>query len=332
MKIQSKCKTMAQLLLPILIVLGGCEAPLDIEQIAAKKADPMRRSDLYQAISVQGKDVVVVGRDSTLLHSRDGGQSWQRHEFSGFHSFIDVTSCPDGSFVALDTEAGVWISADRGSNWQRQPLKTDETVQAVTCSPDGRLWVVGSFTTIFQSPDLGKTWSSHSFDIDAILNGIQFFDDRQGVAVGEFGTFLTTKDGGENWSQDYSMPDEFYPEGMHFTDPKHGWVVGLGGMVLHTGDGGATWDKQSTGTQVTLYGICVINDIPYIVGREGLVMKRQGGTWKKVAHENPARLYLRAISGLGDGRLIVGGQAGALILIDTGDQTGITTDATAPGA
>jgi len=319
-------------LLPGLLFLGGCEAPLDLEHVKLQQDKSIRRSDLFQAVSVQGEDVVVVGRDSALLSSNDRAHTWRRHEFQGFPSFVDVTSCPNGYFVALDTKAGVWTSPDKGANWQRYPIKTDETVQAITCAPDDHLWVVGSFTTIFQSQDLGKSWSSHSFDVDAILNGIQFFDAKQGIAVGEFGTFLTTNDGGKSWSRKLSIPDEFYPEAMYFTDPRHGWVVGLGGTVLYTGDGGHTWQSQDTGTKVTLYGISMVDKVPYITGREGILLKRQADRWQKVAHNNPARHFLRAISGLGDGHLIIAGEAGTLMLIDTRYGASSRPDDVIPGA
>ncbi len=322
----------AGLLLLILALVGACEAPLDLERLKTQESNPIRRSDLFQAVTVQGMNVVIVGRDSALLTSHDQARTWQRHEFPGFPSFIDITSCPNGEFVALDTEAGVWVSTDQGDDWRRHPIKTDETVQAITCGSDNRLWVVGSFTTILQSGDLGETWSSRSFDVDAILNGIQFFDDKQGIVVGEFGTFMTTSDGGKNWSRDLSIPNEFYPQDMYFVDPRHGWVVGLGGTVLYTRDGGHTWESQDTATKVSLYGIAMVGKEAFIIGREGVLLKRQGARWQKLTYGNPARLFLRAISSLGDGRLIVGGQAGALMLIDTRHGTSIRSSNTDTGA
>lgn len=320
------------LILLLVFAIGGCEAPLDMSAVDGMKKKPLRRTDFYQAISVQGSNVVLVGRDGVLLSSNDHAHTWSRHHFDGFPSFIDITKCPNGSFAALDTTTGVWIGDKKGANWHKNNINTKETVQAITCDPDNKLWVVGSYSNIFNSDDMGKNWSNFSFKDDAILTGIQFLDDKHGVVVGEFGTFITTSDGGKKWSKGPPIPKEFYPEDMYFIDPNDGWVIGLGGTVLYTKDSGVSWQHQKTDTKLTLYGITVVDGNPYIAGREGILLKLQGDQWIKIKHDNHTRPNLRAISPIGKGGLIIGGEAGALMLLDEKLQEVENNDSSIPGA
>ncbi len=300
------------LLSPLLV---GCEAPLDVSAVELREQDPIRRTDFFQDVQVSGDTVVVVGRGGVLLHSSDGGRQWQRQRMDGFPSFIDVTACPDGTFAALDTMAGVWISRDRALNWERRQIETEETMQAVACAPDNRLWVVGSFSTIGYSADLGRSWVISSLDEDAILNGIQFFGPEDVLVVGEFGTLLRSTDGGRSWNRDLRIPGEFYPQDVYFSDPEHGWVVGLAGSILHTEDGGRSWKQEPTGTRATLYGIHPVGGEIYVVGREGVILRRDGERWAQIDYGGKVRLYIVGLYPADENEFFVVGQAGYLARI-----------------
>ncbi len=300
--------------------VAGCEAPLVLDGVEAKRADPIHRTDRYQAAAAGGDNVVVVGNQGVILRSGDGGASFERIELPDWPALIDVTVCPDGTFAALAYDRVVFVSDDGGRNWQRRSLNdTEETPQSITCAPDGRLWVVGSFTFIWSSADLGQSWQETTRDEDAILTTVQFFDAHNGIITGEFGTVLETTDGGATWEALPPLPDEFYPQEALFRDRQHGWVIGLGGSVLHTSDGGRNWNLQPTGTQVSLFGIEEVAGTLYVVGGEGTMLAYRDGRWATVDHGKPVRLYLRAIKSLGGQRAIIGGIAGALHVVDLND-------------
>ncbi len=300
------------------VLLAGCEAPLVLDGVEKMRSQPVHRTDRYQAAASAGPNVVVVGNQGVILRSGDDGASWQRIELENWPALIDVTSCPNGSFVALSYDRAVYVSSDAGSSWTEKSLNdTAETPQSITCAPDGRLWVVGSFTYIWSSTDGGATWSETSRDEDAILTTVQFFDADNGIITGEFGTALVTSDGGQNWEQLPPLPDEFYPQEAYFRDPNNGWLIGLGGTILHTSDGGQSWSHQVSGTQVSLYGIEEVGGVMYAVGGEGTMLAYRDGTWQPVDHGQPIRLYIRAIKALDDKRVLLGGVGGALHIIDT---------------
>ncbi|MGE0482577.1 MAG: WD40/YVTN/BNR-like repeat-containing protein [Gammaproteobacteria bacterium] len=297
--------------------LAGCEAPLVLDGVERMRANPVQRTDRYQAAASTGKEVVVVGNQGVILRSEDGGANWQRQVLPGWPALIDIAACPDGSLVALAYEKAVHLSVDGGRSWAAKPINdTAETPQSVTCAPDGRIWVVGSYTYIWSSADQGESWDESTRDEDALLTTVQFFTAEHGIVTGEFGTVLETTDGGANWESREPLPEEFYPQEAWFDDAANGWVIGLGGTILHTTDGGSSWTSQPTGTQVSLFGIERLGDTLYVVGGEGTLLAYRDGRWQAVPHGKPVRLYLRAILGVDPAHLLVGGIGGALHVID----------------
>lgn len=310
-------------------LLAACESALNLAGTEAASRQALRRSDLFQAAAHTGKAVVVVGNHGLMLRSTDGGSSWQRQNFAGWPSLVDVTACGNGLFAALAVEGEVWISDDDGLTWSARPLETEEAPQAITCDPNDRLWVVGSFGTILASADGGDSWSDHSPGDDIIFNHIRFFDARTALVLGEFGAVMWSRDGGATWTvADQPMPEEFYPLAAWFRSPQEGWVAGISGQILYTGDGGSTWTLQSTGTIVPLYGLVPVGGVLHAVGGEGTVLRLDGERWLHVEHGKPIRLHLRAHLALDEQRLLVGGAAGALHVLSLREPSASTPSST----
>jgi photosystem II stability/assembly factor-like uncharacterized protein len=301
-----------------LLILSGCEAPLQMDAVEKQLNQPIRRSDQFQMAGANDSAIVVVGNQGLVLTSTDQGQSWRRKQLAGWPELIGVTSCPDGSFAALAAEGQVWVSTNNGEEWMPHAIDSEEAPQAITCDPHNRIWVVGSFSSIFSSDDTGANWEFTSLDEDTILTNIQFVDEQTAYISGEFGTLLKTTDGGLTWVRLPDLADNFYPQAMRFEDPIAGWLVGLQGQILHTEDGGETWVVQQTDTLAPLFGIEKAGDELYAVGGEGTVLRQQGQQWIKLDHGQPIRVYLRAVLPVNKDKLLVAGQAGALYVLPVG--------------
>ena len=303
--------------LALVLGLTACEAPLVLDAVEAKRAEPVHRTDRYQAAARHESNVVVVGNQGVILRSGDSGSNWTRMELENWPAMIDVVACPNGSFVALAYDRLIFVSTDGGIGWQAKSINdTEETPQSITCAPDNRIWVVGSFTYIWSSADFGDTWTETSREEDAILTTVQFFDADTGIITGEFGTALKTVDGGDNWEQLPPLPGEFYPQEAWFRDAMRGWVIGLGGTIYYTEDGAQSWTAQPSGTQVSLFGIEAVGDTLFVVGGEGIMLRFKDDAWRPFEHGKPVRLYLRAIEALGSDRFLIGGIAGTLHIVD----------------
>ncbi len=301
-------------ILTSVVVLAGCEAPLELGSVEEQRAKPIQRTDRYQAAAFNGTATAVVGNQGVIVYSPDQGETWKRHTLEGWPALIDVAACPNGNFAVLAYNRTVYLSSDNGESWQAKPITTEETPQAITCTPTNNLWVVGSFTFMWSSKDMGDTWSETTRDEDSIFTSVQFIDENIGYVTGEFGVFLKTTDGGENWESMAPFPNDFYSQAAHFRSESEGWATGLGGKILFTNDGGRSWTEQVTNVPVPIYGITEIDGQVYVAGGEGTLLQLAGNEWKPVPHDKPLRLYIRALAGVGD-RLLVGGINGTLHLI-----------------
>lgn len=303
-----------------LCLLAGCEAKLRLEAVEAARAEPIRRSDQFQAAVGDERHLVVVGAHGVVVSSADGGATWQRQDLAGWPSLLDIARCPDGSFVALAYERELWTAPADAGAWTRIPLASKETPQAITCDPQGRWWIVGSFSSIQSSSDHGKSWNTQTLDEDLFLTSIQFVSAEHAFATGEFGTVLRSTDGGASWERLPSLPEEFYPEDAWFADEQRGWVVGLQGGIYATTDGGTTWSRQVSDTLAPLYALGNVAGVPHAVGGEGVVLRLEQSQWRRVAYENPVHGFLRVILAARTDHMLIAGGSGALrVLPAAGD-------------
>lgn len=295
--------------------VSACVQAPDLSAVQAERDKPVQRSDNFQAVASNGKQLVSAGGGGVLVTSADGGKTWVRAQLPSPSSVVAMAACPDGGFAALDFYRKVWIGDQNGLHWQPLAIDGDFNPIDIACDPNNRLWVVGSYSTVLVSEDRGKTWAAQPPGEDAILTAVQFVDADHGYIAGEFGTLLVTADAGASWTKQAGLPSEFYPYAMSFTDAKTGWVSGLAGSVLHTVDGGVSWTAQTNASAAPIYALLPANDALFGVGGGGQVLKLDGEAW--VALEAAPRFPadLAAAAALEPQSLLVAGGAGALSVV-----------------
>eukprot|EP01031_Cornospumella_fuschlensis_P027089 gene27089-32730_t len=145
------------------------------------------------------------------------------------------------------------------------------------------------------------------------------------VSVGNRGHILVSTDA-KNWQQ-VKTPVDSLLTSVTFTDTRNGWAVGHDSVILHTSDGGATWMLQNFQPDLNkpLFDVLFIDaNRGYAVGAYGLFLSTTDGgvTWSQI-EVNPVtedERHLNALTKLGDGSLMVIGEAGLVGLSnDAGD-------------
>jgi photosystem II stability/assembly factor-like uncharacterized protein len=238
------------------------------------------------------------------------GSKPTRVDLKGIVSLIDVATCSDGSFVALDFYKKVWTSTDDGQSWTSKPTPESIRPLGLTCGPANSYWFVGSDSSIVHSTNRGGSWSVNSNKEDAMFNAIQFIDAQNAVVAGEFGTFKKSSDGGKTWTVS-SLGPEFYPYTTLFTSPQVGFVTSLTGIIMHTKDGGATWATTKNATGLSQFGLVNVEGRIFSVGLGGTVLSFNGTQWTPVKLENFGAPYLKGVAAIGQGRFLVAGGNGA---------------------
>jgi photosystem II stability/assembly factor-like uncharacterized protein len=300
------------------ISLPACTPHKDDSALAAKREMSVRRTDQFQAAATNQKKAVVVGGKIIMLLDLQNNDR-NRITLPSEPALIDVTSCADGSFVALDFYRKVWVADSNAVNWEAKNISGDWRPLALTCDTQNRIWVVGSFSTIASSADQGASWQTTDFKEDAMFNTVQFVDDKHGFITGEFGAVYSTADGGATWLVENKIPGDFYPYSALFTSATDGYVSGLTGAILTTKDAGKTWVKLNNTTALPQFGLAKQGGDVYSVGMNGSLLKLQNNQWQIVKHGADTAPYLRAVLPLGVDRLLIAGASGALHIAQLAD-------------
>ena len=94
LKAPTKCLQVAIGLI-VLFVLSACEAPLNLEGVAAQQEQAVLRFDMFQGLATHGQRIVAVSSTGAALVSDDLASSWKRFALPENPTLIDIAACPE---------------------------------------------------------------------------------------------------------------------------------------------------------------------------------------------------------------------------------------------
>jgi photosystem II stability/assembly factor-like uncharacterized protein len=283
----------------IIILLTGCE-----KQITRKADWETNFNDIH---FVDAKHGWIVGEKGMIIHTNDGGKTWERQ---GTGTEGDIKSVYFTNLLngwAVGDKGLIVATDDGGKHWYLQESGIYSMLNGVFFSNSKEGWVVGEDADILYTQNGGKTWKRQSVsEFPFPFNDVWFMDNRHGWAVGERGLIVHTTDGGQSWKPQTSG-SAFPLNSVHFVTPKKGWVVGELGTVLHTDDGGQSWVPQTQEEWQMLKGVLFLPNFSFkkkssiirntyegwVVGWPGFVMHTTNGglTWTKQDTKTYNELY-----------------------------------------
>ncbi len=262
----------------------------------------------------------IVGSNSVVLSTDDGGVTWKKTQLANHELLRDVVffdmqrgfllgeyslfnrtdnkSPAERSFLMSTSDAGSYWRM--GSLARQAALKSDfltryggETLIRMQFVNDRTGWACGETGTILVTRDGGRNWKTQrAAQVRKILYGVSALDELQAWVVGAGGTALHTVDGGENWNEQTTGVTKALTA-VRFLDPKRGWAVGAEGLIMTSNNGGNRWRVQASGTDEDLNDVCFVTaQEGWIAGNHGtLLHTRNGGnTWEDVSLKTRASL------------------------------------------
>lgn len=100
-----------------------------------------------------GLDVYIAGELGLLLHSSDGGHSYEALESPYEGSFFGVLVTRTGAVVAFGLKGNIYRSDDRGSSWSRIEAGAGQTVSSGLVLADGTVILISQVGGILRSTD-----------------------------------------------------------------------------------------------------------------------------------------------------------------------------------
>ena len=173
----------------------------------------------------------AVGHDAVVLHSSDGGETWQEQY-------------RDPEFEAPLLNA--WFENPRHG------------------------FAIGAYGLCLETHDGGASWQPRDLDeAGPHFYAMAAVAESTVVMVGEFGTLLRSRDFGATW-ETLESPYEGTFFGLLPIEPGAFLVYGLRGHLFRTDDTGNSWRRVETDTELSIYDGAITADRIVLVGAGGL--------------------------------------------------------------
>ena len=233
----------------------------------------------------------IVGNNSTMLHTENGGSSWTTKTSP---IAMDLYAC-----FFVDSENGWAVggslssrkiihTSNGGTTWTEQTsVKPSNRPITLFFIDSNTGWIAGDAGAMEKTVDGGTTWVSVDTGISNHIVDIHFTDADTGWMGTQYGKIYVTSNGGGIWTQQTSGVETTVFENrlfgnMDFIDSDNGWVVGRNGVIVNTDSGGSTWTTQTSNTTDDLWSIDFIDaNKGWCVGQNGAIITTTDGgtTW-----------------------------------------------------
>ncbi len=267
------------------------------------------RSNLTAVAAIEN-DAWAVGHDGVILHSADGGTTWERQRANPWNPDSDDlrNGAPLLDVLFLDKNQGFAVGAyslllhteDGGKNWNRIAITVEQSDEFFE-----------EEIAVDESGQLDQSTLALEVETDPHLNSITRTGDGSLYIVAERGSSFRSNDSGRSWSR-VQMPYSGSMFGVIGFEAQHLLAFGLRGNVFESFDLGTNWQKVETGTELSLMGgVGQADGGAVIVGANGAVLVRATTTDAFKFSSTPESSILAAVlEDAEGGEIVIGGENG----------------------
>jgi photosystem II stability/assembly factor-like uncharacterized protein len=200
----------------------------------------------------------VVGSDSRILNTTNGGETWNIQNTPGVYDLRDIHMISNQIGWAVGGNGIVMKTINGGTNWLIQDIGNYGLMNDILFIDNMTGWITtyneDGASTIIKSTDGGETWSEGIVQTSEYVEfrKLDFVDASLGWAIDRWNGYLgKTTDGGATWeimdigaAGDHSIS----LQSLHMQDANNIWVVGWKSdweIIYHSEDGAATWEVNT---------------------------------------------------------------------------------------
>lgn len=263
-----------------------------------------------------GKEGWAVGHSGVVLHSADGGQTWEKQL--------------DGMQAAMLHSAGVQALGSDTPNLQAQQRNAQQLLADGADKPfldvyfenENKGWIIGAYGIAFTTSNGGKQWESIIPGINnpksRHLYSVRPVTDKRYV-VGEQGTLLVSE--GDKRFSAISTPYNGTYFGLIGGMNRELILYGLRGNVYWSGNEGRDWKKIDVGSSVTLTAGTRLDNGNFLLADEtGRVLRSTDGGRSFAAASFSKPSYITGITQAADGGIILSTNRGLFRIAPTAAQ------------
>lgn len=208
---------------------------------------------------VDDKEGWAVGHDSTILHSADGGETWDKqYEEVGADPLFDVHFFDKNRGLAIGAYGLALQTDDGGKTWQELAIGEDDQHRyAVIPLSGSRAIVVGESTgisddmttlgagIIYRTDDAGRTWQPLGSPYEGSYFGGVSLGGDEVLIFGLLGNSFYSPDAGSRWYRVDSRTDNSLIGGAFDPQTRTALLVGVEGTIRTYTPGRAAMTEQT---------------------------------------------------------------------------------------
>ncbi len=273
-----------------------------------------------RSIKMVGLNGWAIGYQGIILHTSDGGTSWEIQTSGTSYNLRDVSFSDVKYGWAVGDNAIALKTVNGGTSWQVLPQIRPWPVFYRVCSIDSmHVWITSSEDSILMSTNGGTTFETYQISpLSIFYLGVDFVDTLRGWACGTGGWRISkTTDGGRTWTTRQDSYGTGYD--LDMIDSLNGWAAIGGGTLLRTDDGWNTWIPQNTNSSAGLDGISFWDSLTGITvgGQNGnlatIIRTTNGGAVWTVQPQITQNFEFYGVSTFLNTNAMICGESGSLI-------------------
>jgi photosystem II stability/assembly factor-like uncharacterized protein len=222
--------------------------------------------------------------------------------------------------VAVGQRGHIVYSDDQGASWQQANVPVSSDLVAVSFPTPEQGWAVGHDGIVLHTTDAGAHWATQ---LDGRRIGPLMMEQlRAQAAKGALGSAEDTSklldEAGRIAAQGAENP--FLD--VSFADARHGFIVGAFNLIFQTSDGGQSWtswfERTENPERLHLYSVHGLGQDIYITGEQGLVLKLDREAGRFRALGTPYKGTYFGVVGTGTAVIVYGLRGHAYRSTDSG--------------
>ncbi len=246
----------------------------------------------------------VVGSNSTILETTDGGKTWQAKKLElgeQNYRFTSVSFAGDEGWITGEPSI-LLHTTDSGASWSRIPLseKLPGVPNSILALGPQSAEMTTNVGAIYQTKDAGKNWKAMVEQAVGVVRNISRSDDGKYIAVSAKGNFYSTWEPGQSAWVQHNRNSSKRLQSMGFGEDGRLWMLARGGQLqFSSAEDPEAWDKPINPEFSTSWGFL---DLAYRTPQEiwvsggsgNLLVSLDGGkTWQKDTkiEDVPSNLY-----------------------------------------
>ena len=238
--------------------------------------------DIYSVFFVNENCGWAGGNKGAIIKTTDGGRKWNQCNSGTVYTVESLYFTDKNHGYAVvnrwSNRRGGWIlqTMDGGDTWCESFQTNHYGLIDINFVDEKNGWAVGSNGFFIRTTDGALNWNTQKTISSYWLHSVFFSDSNFGWAAGggeDRSIILRTLNGGKNWSTVKNSLQKGFLAGSYFINDHTGWFCGSDGMIFRTDDSGNNWWREITNTDQHLVEMFFFDDIGYVVGKNGTVLK-----------------------------------------------------------